>query len=311
MRSCCAALLLASVFLCTAVGQQAKPNEVKPIEVKPGERYHVEWLSVTKDKQRINDWDNNKIDVVKMLQIREEQFERLKSGTLLEIIRIEPRSADFPVGYVECKRTNFRGPPETVYALPSHLRPDSVRLTQASQPDPPLAPGQPFYRSWKSADGSFEVSAELLEYDAMKVVLKREKDGKELQLTPDKLSAADRQWLADLASLEGVWLCVSIEHMGMVMPDPRPEWLAIFHRGRFGLMYGANLNVHGELALNSKANPKTLDIINPISKQKVLGIYQVDKDSLKLALAAQEKDPRPAALKGAKAGTMIFKREKN
>ena len=54
-------------------------------------------------------------------------------------------------------------------------------------------------REWTSSGGGFKITAELVSFDGRNVKLKKP-DGKEITVPLEKLSAADRKFLADAAA---------------------------------------------------------------------------------------------------------------
>lgn len=146
----------------------------------------------------------------------------------------------------------------------------------------------PLFRKWKAAVGSFEVEAELLLNERDKVVLKRKDTGKELTLTPDKLSAADRQYLTALAQLEGYWELATVETGGAIMPN-KPDNTFHFERGKFKVLSKDGNFSQGTVELDVSKTPKTIDLVG--SDHRLRGIYQFDGGALKIC--GSEGDDRP------------------
>lgn len=159
------------------------------------------------------------------------------------------------------------------------------------------AEDKPLYRKWKAAAGNFEVEAELLASERDKVVLKRKDTGKELTLTPDKLSTADRQYLAALAQFEGYWELTTVETAGAVMPN-KPDNTFHFERGKFTVVDKDGPVGQGYLELDLSKTPKAIDLVG--SDHRLRGIYQFDGSNLKICGSEGEDRPVNFNTKGPK-----------
>jgi uncharacterized protein (TIGR03067 family) len=284
---------------------QVSGQEETLLTVKPGERYKVQRVprvtSVAKDLKHVIELQKlRQTDEAMAIEYYRDNFHGLPNGTLVEITKVVEKSTEHPGGYVEARCTKFRGKPEIVYFDPVHLHADIMKLTLEENASPAFRNREPLYRKWKAAEGGFEVEAELVVNEPTRVVLQRKGDGKAITLTPDKLSPPDRQWLKELAALEGCWKTVSAEIFGKVVPANEQEiGFTVFERGRLAPVFEDG-SIHegagGTIAVNPSASPKTIDLTNS-DGSKVLGIYQLDKDQMILCLAMGGQ-PRPTAFKG-------------
>jgi uncharacterized protein (TIGR03067 family) len=129
----------------------------------------------------------------------------------------------------------------------------------------------------------------------------------------------------DMARLQGTWTAVSIERDGKSVPEEEVKNLDIrmtFKGDEFMLMplasKGPEHFPHGTFRLYTTSNPKAIDLTTnlPFSIVKkntaVLGIYEVDGDSLRLLQGRLDQE-RPTAFKTTpKSGleVIVFKRAK-
>lgn len=141
--------------------------------------------------------------IFKMLQSG--AIERIVEGTVLEVVKVDPKSAEHPSGLVECHRLEGGQNRGSVYLggdilVPGFLTPADEATAKSAALPAPAESSTAVVRTWKAAAGGFEVQAEFVSADDKNVVLKRTSDGKALTVGLDKLSAEDRKWLEDQAS---------------------------------------------------------------------------------------------------------------
>lgn len=132
-------------------------------------------------------------------------IERITEGTLLEVVKVDPKSAEHPSGLIECHRIVSGQNQGSVYLggdilVAGFLTPADEATAKSSALPAPAEPSTAVVRTWKAAAGGFEVEAEFVSADDKNVVLKRKSDGKVLTVGLDKLSAEDCKWLDEQAS---------------------------------------------------------------------------------------------------------------
>ncbi|HMT21694.1 MAG TPA: TIGR03067 domain-containing protein [Promineifilum sp.] len=242
---------------------------------------------------------------------------QLKSGGMLivpqnsklEILKIEPKSAENPHGLVECKRTSgvikdgqIEQVVTTVYMIPELFCQLFVDPADEATKAAALPEDKPIFRTWKAATGGFEVAAEFLRVDAGKVALKRTKDEKEISVPLDQLSAGDRKWLTDMAKesqlLLGKWQLESVEAQGNAMPLPPGEEISITFMKDKHIMKapGAPMPLEGTWKINHETSPKQIDLIDTTGQgMGGLGVYELKGDVLKICAGRPGTKDRPTA----------------
>jgi uncharacterized protein (TIGR03067 family) len=119
---------------------------------------------------------------------------------------------------------------------------------------------------------------------------------------------------ADLKKIEGAWILTGLEIQGQTVPAPEGGGTFIFGKDKKLVMKEkGKADKEGTFTMDASKNPKELDLIGPKGKEKEImrTIYQLDGDTLKLALSAEgPKGGRPTAFDSKKAAIMTLKRQK-
>jgi len=125
---------------------------------------------------------------------------------------------------------------------------------------------------------------------------------------------------AHLARLQGTWRLVSLEANGQKVPDKEiKDVIRTINGDKYEVTRGGKPAGKGSLTLDPTTSPKAMDAESTIRGQdgstktaKILGIYELDDDTLKTCFADPGKD-RPTAF-ATKAGSghrlFVWKREK-
>jgi uncharacterized protein (TIGR03067 family) len=103
----------------------------------------------------------------------------------------------------------------------------------------------------------------------------------------------------DAEKLEGAWQATSVETDGKKAPADFAARIQMrFDKGFLMVkgLFGDNREVACQLKLDSDKKPKTIDYTGLGTKQTVLGIYELDGDTLKLCIVTRERE-RPKEFK--------------
>jgi WD40 repeat protein len=98
-------------------------------------------------------------------------------------------------------------------------------------PGTPAAKAEPSMRHWTSADGLFQVEAQLMGEDAERILLRR-KDGKEISVTRGRLCARDLDYLRSLGPLEREDSRQAVKRMGGLTRSSDDKTLSVDLSGR-------------------------------------------------------------------------------
>ena len=102
----------------------------------------------------------------------------------------------------------------------------------------------------------------------------------------------------EMKKLEGTWATVSIEAAGQKVTDEdKIKTRKLTTKGEKYTLKVGDETVQGTIKINATKKPKTIDVKPDSGTNKgktLLGIYELDGDSLKICLALPDKD-RPAA----------------
>ena len=115
--------------------------------------------------------------------------------------------------------------------------------------------------------------------------------------------------------LQGSWVMVSVEIMGMKRDAPQGQEVVFTFKGnKLIISQGMGSEEEGAYKLNDSKLPKEIDLIDlkKNGKETLKGIYQLDGDTLKIAFSGPGGGggPRPTAFTGKDVGVVIFKRKK-
>jgi uncharacterized protein (TIGR03067 family) len=125
---------------------------------------------------------------------------------------------------------------------------------------------------------------------------------------------------SDAEKLQGAWRGRSIEVKGMpLMPSSAYNMVLRFEKDTFAVEQEGKMTVRGTFVLDPARKPKTIDLtvtdtLQTVNKGAlVLGIYEVEKDRLRLCTTKANGQDRPKRF-GTKPGTphtlFVFEREK-
>ena len=135
-------------------------------------------------------------------------------------------------------------------------------------------------------------------------------------LTIGRASAQGDAAKKELKKLEGTWATVSIEAAGQKVTDEdKIKTRKLTTTGAKYTLKVGDETVQGTIEINPTKKPKTIDVKPDSGTNKgktLLGIYELDGDSLKLCLAPPGKD-RPTAFATAAENAqqlVVYKREK-
>ncbi len=126
---------------------------------------------------------------------------------------------------------------------------------------------------------------------------------------------ADEPKSDDKAKLQGVWKVTSLESQGEKAPAEAASGVRfVFDGDKLVIQQGDDGRTAAEFKLNSAVTPKTIDLTNAEEKKTVLGIYELDGDTLKLCLTEPgEKASRPTtftAKAGDRSTVFVLKRDR-
>jgi uncharacterized protein (TIGR03067 family) len=130
------------------------------------------------------------------------------------------------------------------------------------------------------------------------------------------LTAADAP--KDAEALQGTWKVVTAEKSGKTQDDAT-EFVMVFEKDTFTVKRGGDAIIKGTFKLDPSKSPKTIDMtITEARKEQdkdkeVVGIYQLDKDTLKWCATDPGEKDRPtefATKEGNRHMFVTFKKEK-
>jgi uncharacterized protein (TIGR03067 family) len=117
-------------------------------------------------------------------------------------------------------------------------------------------------------------------------------------LTIGRVGAQDDTSKKELKKLEGTWATVSIEAAGhKVSDEDKIKTRKLTTKGDKYTLKVGDETVQGTIEINPTKKPKTIDVKPDSGSNKgktLLGIYELDGDSLKICLALPGRD-RPTA----------------
>lgn len=107
----------------------------------------------------------------------------------------------------------------------------------------------------------------------------------------------------DVQKLQGVWRGAELEIKGDTLPPPsaRSLWLR-FTKDTFVIEQSGKITVQGRYRIDSASKPKTIDLtitdtVQAVNKGAVvLGIYELEKDQLRLCTTKANDQERPKKL---------------
>ena len=135
-------------------------------------------------------------------------------------------------------------------------------------------------------------------------------------LTIGRAGAQDDAAKREMKKLEGIWATVSIEAAGEKVTDKdKIKTRKLTTKGDKYTLKVGDETVEGTIDINPTKKPKTIDVKPASGSNKgktLLGIYELDGDSLKICLAPPGKDRPTAFSTAAEDGQqlVVYKREK-
>ena len=135
------------------------------------------------------------------------------------------------------------------------------------------------------------------------------------------LSATEEKKDADavkkvLNDLKGSWTATALEFGGQKAPEADVKQSKIIFDGEKVTLVDGDKKKPATLKLDPSKKPATMDITHTEGPEKgkvTKAIYQLDGDTLKIAMGLDEKSTRPTAFatkKDAPVALMVFKRDK-
>jgi uncharacterized protein (TIGR03067 family) len=123
----------------------------------------------------------------------------------------------------------------------------------------------------------------------------------------------------EVEKLQGKWQCISVEAEGQTLPgDVVKIWALTFKNDLITLSLGDEAGWKGKFTLDPSKKPKAIDVTlmeidgKMVEEKVVLGIYEVDKNGLKLIARAARVKERPAEFVTKKdTEDMLFKCKKD
>ena len=135
-------------------------------------------------------------------------------------------------------------------------------------------------------------------------------------LTIGRAGAQDDAAKKEMKKLEGTWATVSIEAAGQKVTDEdKIKTRKLTMKGEKYTLKVGDETVQGTIDINPTKKPKTIDVKPDSGSNKgktLLGIYELDGDSLKICLALPGRDRPTAFATAAENGqqVVVYKREK-
>jgi uncharacterized protein (TIGR03067 family) len=123
----------------------------------------------------------------------------------------------------------------------------------------------------------------------------------------------------DSDALQGTWRPVSAERGGQEQGDDAKQHTLAFEGDKFTVKRNDEVMVKGTFKLDASKKPRTIDMTVTEGRRdddkgkKILGIYELDKDSLKWCTAEPGGEERPkefATKEGTKVMLVTLKKEK-
>jgi uncharacterized protein (TIGR03067 family) len=97
----------------------------------------------------------------------------------------------------------------------------------------------------------------------------------------------------EYAKLQGTWEFLSMEADGAPKPDAEyRKYAVVFKDDVWTVLDGGNVKAETKFELDSKANPKTIDLY-PVDGRILQGIYKLDGDRFTMCDRGTEKGDRP------------------
>jgi uncharacterized protein (TIGR03067 family) len=113
----------------------------------------------------------------------------------------------------------------------------------------------------------------------------------------------------DMTLLEGEWSMVSGEASGMSMPKEMvKEGKRVAKDGETTITFNGRVNFKAKFTIDPTKKPKTIDYLmteGPTKGKTHLGIYELDKDTVKFCFAAPGKE-RPTDFTGKEGSQQTF-----
>ena len=121
----------------------------------------------------------------------------------------------------------------------------------------------------------------------------------------------------DLEPFQGTWAAVSVEQEGTAIPEEATGKLTLVVKGNSRVLkQDGEVVSQATFKVDAAKKPKTIDIEvtdGPLAGRKILGIYEVKDDTLKVCLSITDDDKRPddfSAKEGSGRQLQVFKKEK-
>ena len=114
----------------------------------------------------------------------------------------------------------------------------------------------------------------------------------------------------DMDALQGKWQVASMERDGEAVPVAK-DAVRVITGDKYEMTLFPDLKIEGKFKIDPTAKPKTIESTatsGPYKDQELLGIYELDGDTLKICYALPGKD-RPTEFKS-KEGVMLFVHKK-
>ena len=123
----------------------------------------------------------------------------------------------------------------------------------------------------------------------------------------------------EVEKLQGKWQCISVEAEGQTLPEDVVKiWSLTFKNDLITLWLGDEPGWKGKFTLDPSKKPKAIDVTlmeidgKKVEEKVILGIYEVDKNGLKLIARAARVKERPAEFVTKKdTEDMLFKCKKD
>lgn len=118
----------------------------------------------------------------------------------------------------------------------------------------------------------------------------------------------------EMDALQGTWKGVSAQESGQALEETQAKSLELIFKGdKYTFKIGGEEQETGTIKVDPNAKPKTIDlkIMTGMDKGKLQqGLYELDKDTIKICLGQPGKD-RPKAVEAKEgASVYVFKRPK-
>lgn len=115
----------------------------------------------------------------------------------------------------------------------------------------------------------------------------------------------------DLEQLWGTWQIVRSEYNGLDNPEQEKEYSWEFQGHKYTIKHNGNFVQLWKVKLNSGKKPKTIDATHDITGQKLMGIYEIKGDRLKICydLTGNGRPDSFKAAPGSRRVCFIFERQ--